>query len=158
MPAWRPGCDCQTASSLLWAPVVEPLRVSFKTLHFLCCGSQQHHKNYLILLHFTAVKCMLLTVSPGCGSCLRLGERIADLEERVSTLHQFNVDGRFIDSVITVGRVGIATTGGELDSTVPCHAPSLLLLLLLPEMEKVPSSYPAQCFHQHSQTHGHDWG
>lgn len=65
----------------------------------------------------------LFTSTSGCDSCLRMTQKIAGLEGRISTLFQIRDEGRILDSVITMGPVATTmgptvttTTSGELDS------------------------------------------
>lgn len=62
--------------------------------------------------------------SPGCDSCLRLSQRIDELEGRMSLLHQLREDEHNMDSmVVALGPAANSTSTGELDSTVPLTSP-----------------------------------
>uniref|UniRef100_A0A667Z3U5 SGNH hydrolase-type esterase domain-containing protein n=1 Tax=Myripristis murdjan TaxID=586833 RepID=A0A667Z3U5_9TELE len=58
--------------------------------------------------------------SPGCDGCLRLTQRISELEGRMSTLYQLREEEQIIDSmVVAVGLAASSATAREMDSTVP---------------------------------------
>ncbi|KAK1878082.1 Epsin-2 [Dissostichus eleginoides] len=75
-----------------------------------------------------------LTSTAGCNGCLRLSQKISELEGRISVLHHIRDDEEMLDSLITMGPAATTTasldslitmgptatrTTGELDSTVP---------------------------------------
>lgn len=61
---------------------------------------------------------------PPC--CVCLGKRIADLEGRISVLHQIKEEEQLLDSVVDLGPTTNATACRKLDSTVQCdpHPPA----------------------------------
>lgn len=70
-----------------------------------------------------------LTSPPGpCDGCLRLSHKVAELEIRVSLLHQIGEDKRFIDTMLAQGcsATAVAAAGGDLDDAVPWTNPAEL--------------------------------
>ncbi|KAJ8364979.1 hypothetical protein SKAU_G00138100 [Synaphobranchus kaupii] len=67
-----------------------------------------------------------LTSPPGCDACRRLTHKIAELEGRISVLHQIKDDELLLDSLIAAGPGTVArnVTGGEFDATVPWNRPN----------------------------------
>uniref|UniRef100_UPI0037E7AD0B general transcription factor II-I repeat domain-containing protein 2A-like n=1 Tax=Semicossyphus pulcher TaxID=241346 RepID=UPI0037E7AD0B len=61
-----------------------------------------------------------LTSPPGCDSCLRLTQKISELEGRISILFQSKDDEQILDSLVTLGPAATTSTAEELDSTVQC--------------------------------------
>lgn len=55
-----------------------------------------------------------------CDSCLRLTQKISELEGRISILYQIKDEEWLRDSLITMGPPATTTTSGELDLTIPC--------------------------------------
>ena len=60
-----------------------------------------------------------LTSTSSCTKCVRLSERIAELEGRVSTLYQIKEDEQLIDYLVATAATD-ATVAEELDPTVSC--------------------------------------
>ncbi|KAI9547175.1 hypothetical protein NQZ68_019996 [Dissostichus eleginoides] len=60
-----------------------------------------------------------LTPPSGCGGCLRISQKISELEGRISMLYQIRYDEQILDSLVTFGPAAASTTACELDSTVP---------------------------------------
>ncbi len=61
-----------------------------------------------------------LTSTHGCDSCLRLTQKVSDLEGRISTLYQLRDEERLIDTLVTVGAPKTNSYTGMMDTTVPC--------------------------------------
>lgn len=61
-----------------------------------------------------------LTSPPGCDSCLRLTQKISELEGRISILYQIQDEERLLDSLVTFGPAVTTTTARDLDLTTPC--------------------------------------
>ncbi|KAK1901178.1 Frizzled-1 [Dissostichus eleginoides] len=59
-----------------------------------------------------------LTSPSGCGGCLRMSQKISELEGRISMLYQIRDDEQILDSLVTIGPAA-TTTACELDDTVP---------------------------------------
>ncbi|KAK1893182.1 Ice nucleation protein [Dissostichus eleginoides] len=57
-----------------------------------------------------------LISTAGCNGCLRLSQKISELEGRISVLHHIRDDEEMLDSLITMGPAG--TTTASLDSLI----------------------------------------
>nr|XP_054587158.1 uncharacterized protein LOC129152925 [Nothobranchius furzeri] len=62
---------------------------------------------------------MSLTCSPGCVGCVRLSQKVVELEKRISTLHQIHDHERDVDTIFS--RTFATTDGAQLADAVSCQ-------------------------------------
>ncbi|KAJ3590571.1 hypothetical protein NHX12_008521 [Muraenolepis orangiensis] len=66
----------------------------------------------------------LLTSPPGCDSCLRLTQKVSELEGRISILCRIREDEKTLDSILSFCPVPEIGVEREMDPTVPCVVPA----------------------------------
>ncbi len=94
--------------------------------------------------HFSVSPAIIPTMAPltspsGCDRCLQLSQTIAELEGRISILHQIRDDKDLIDSLVRVGATAADSAEAELDDTVPLAAPEVPACLEAPTPPAAPS-------------------
>ncbi|KAJ3607200.1 hypothetical protein NHX12_026713 [Muraenolepis orangiensis] len=66
----------------------------------------------------------LLTSPPGCDSCLRLTQKVSELEGRISILCRIREDEKTLDSILSFCPAPEIGVEREMDPTVPCVVPA----------------------------------
>ncbi|KAL7841354.1 hypothetical protein SRHO_G00250450 [Serrasalmus rhombeus] len=61
--------------------------------------------------------------SSTCSECIKLSQRVAELQERIHTLHSIREDEEFLDSVLATQTADktVPATGKERDVSLHCH-------------------------------------